>query len=171
MFAVRLSSFAIVCVLAAGTAAAQTGRPAPSLEIHGGYAAFVDESPINHGLLGAAYRFHLSPRVSVGPEFIYMVGPGEDRDIFLTGDVWFDFLTPSPSRVDRVVPYLVGGGGIMFHRNFLYNEGAKWFAREPAFSGGLGVRFAIGDKWYVAPEARIGWEAHLRFSAAVGRRF
>lgn len=171
MCIVRVSATAVVLVLAAGAAAGQTSRPASAFEIHGGYAAFADESPVQHAIGGAAYRFHLSPRVSVGPELIYMSGPGEDRDIFLTGDVWFDFVAPSPSGVKRVVPYLVAGGGVMFHRNFLYNEGTKWFAREPAFTGGFGVRIPLGERWYVAPEARLGWEMHIRFSAAVGYRF
>lgn len=170
MSVARFAAFAAI-LLCSHTAFAQSTRPAPSFEGHIGYAGFVDESPVNHSIMGAAYRFHVSPRVSIGPEFIYMIGPGEDRDIFLTGDLWFDFIEPSPSGPARVVPYLVVGGGVMFHRNFLHNEGAKWFAREPAVTGGLGARIAVNDRWYVAPEVRLGWEAHVRFSAAVGYRF
>lgn len=166
----RTAFFVLAITGFASAAAAQTDKPGPSLEFHTGWAAFVDESPVNHGVFGAAYRFHLSPRVSIGPEVAYMIGPGDDRDFFLTADVWLDTRAPSATSRPVVVPYFVIGGGVMFHRNFLFPNGAEWFAKEPAVTGGMGVRFNAG-KWYVAPELRLGWETHMRVSAAVGYRF
>jgi hypothetical protein len=41
---------------------------------------------------------------------------------------------------------------------------------EGSFTGGGGVRFNVNDRWYVAPEARIGWEPHIRITGTVGYR-
>jgi hypothetical protein len=161
---------AAVTLCAAG-AQGQTSRPPTAVEVNTGYAAFADEAPVEHFAIGGAPRFYVSKRVSLGPEFIYMVGPGEDRDFFLTGNVWFDFVRPPDSGVNRLTPYFVAGAGVMFHRNFLHNEGVKWFAREPGFSFGFGLRVAVNERWYVAPEARLGSEIHARLTAAIGYQF
>ena len=47
-------------------------------------------------------RWSLTPKVSVGPEVVFMRGPGDDRDVFLTGKVIVDFM---PGRL--VSPYFV----------------------------------------------------------------
>jgi hypothetical protein len=51
---------------------AQSTGPAPAAEVTAGYAGFLDSPIIGHTLLGAAMRFHLSPRISIGPEVQYM---------------------------------------------------------------------------------------------------
>jgi hypothetical protein len=152
-------------------AGAQTNRPAPALDTNTGLATFADEDAVEHFQIGVAPRFYLSPRVSVGPEFVYMVGPGEDRDIFFTGNVWFDIAEADATGVKRVTPYLVAGVGVMAHRDFLFNEGVTWFHKEVGFSGGIGARIALNDRWYVAPEARLGSELHARLTAVAGYRF
>ena len=117
---------------------------------------------------GGAFHYPLSPRVWVGPEAVYMIGPGNDRDLFLTGNIWFDVSAPPRGGLRRITPYLVAGIGFMRHtEEFL----ADFTAYEWAFTGGAGVRIRLGDRWYVAPEARLGWEAHSRLSAAVGYTF
>jgi hypothetical protein len=143
----------------------QTGQPRISVEGTLGHAAFLDEDPVDHFVFGGAFRYRLSPRVSVGPEVIYMIGPGRDRDLFVTGNMWFDFVSSRPDR--RVTPYLVAGGGLMRHRS----EFIDFVAYEGAVTGGFGVRIALSGGWYIAPEARLGWEPHLRLSANVGYSF
>lgn len=136
--------------------------PAPALEFTGGYAGFVDDAVINHGLVGAALRYHLSPRISVGPEIQYMIGPNSDRDLILTGNVTFDVTPPA----SKVTPFLVAGGGLFRHSN---NFGGRSFSSsEGAFTAGGGVRSWVNDRVYVAGEARLGWELHWRFSGTVG---
>ena len=161
---------AVILCFCAGVAHAQTARPPAAFDVNAGLATFTDEDPVEHFSIGAAPRFYVSPRVSVGPEFVYMIGPGEDRDFFLTGNVWFDFVEPPASGVNRVTPYLVGGVGVMLHRDFLHNEGVKWFHKEVGFSGGFGVRVAVTERWYVAPEVRLGSELHARLTGAIGFR-
>jgi hypothetical protein len=156
----------VLCVGLAATAAAQTERPAPVVEFSLGFAAFVDESPIGHTLVGAGARYYLTRRVSVGPEIVYMKGPGDDRDLFVTGNVTFDFVGPRPDGQARVVPYVLAGGGLFRHTNrFLFES---FSSTEGAFTGGGGVRIAVGRRAYVAPEFRLGWELHSRVSVTVG---
>jgi len=161
--------FPVVIVMAsASIAAAQTDnqRGSTAVEFGGGYAAFVDESPIDHTVVGGALRFHLTPRISVGPEVTYMIGPGHDRDLFVTGNVVFDLLPSSRSRIPPVMPFVVAGGGIQrFSNRFGSSSFSSW---EGAVTGGGGVRIRLSNRVYVAPEFRIGWEPHYRFIAAVG---
>jgi hypothetical protein len=153
-------------VTAAGQTSAPRGRPAPAVEFTGGYAAFLDDSAIGHGVFGAAFRFHLTRRLSVGPEIAYMIGPGDDRDLFLTGNVTFDLANPGPGRAGQVTPFLVAGGGLMRHSNSF--GGAAFSATEGAFTGGGGVRVWLSPRVYAGSEFRIGWEPHFRITGTIG---
>ena len=77
----------VVAVFSGSTAQAQDAqdRPPPAAELVAGWAGFVDDAMIHHGVVGGSIRWYLSPRVSVGPELVYMKGPGRDRDFFATG--------------------------------------------------------------------------------------
>jgi hypothetical protein len=144
--------------------AAQSADPrsAPAVEFTGGYAGFVDDATIDHGMLGTAVRFHVSPRVSIGPELQFMMGPDSDRDLLLTGNVTFDML--SPGR--RATPFFVVGGGLFNHRN---NFGGRDFSStEAAFTAGGGVRAWVSKRVYVASELRVGWELHYRVTGTLG---
>jgi hypothetical protein len=63
----------------------------------------------------------------------------------------------------RVRPYMTGGAGLIY---------SKWSRRfstsEWMVSGGFGTRVYVDDRWFVAPEVRVGWEPHLRFSVGIG---
>ena len=144
-----------LCVPAVG--AAQT----TAVEVSGGHAAFMDEAPIHHATGGASFRWGMARRLSIGPEFVAMRGPGKDRDIFLTGKVTFDILP-----LARVSPYLVADAGIMWHSGNV-PFGTYW-SREGAVSVGAGVRAAVTGRVYVGAEARLGWEPHLRVTGVVG---
>lgn len=156
--------FPVLLLLLPLPAAAQSAdlRPAPALELTGGYAGFVDDATIDHGVVGGAMRFHLSPRISVGPEIQYMIGPGSDRDLILTGNVTLDVLPPDR----RVTPFFVAGGGLFRHSDSF--GGRSFSSSEGAFTAGGGVRAWVSDRIYVAPEVRLGWELHWRFSGTVG---
>jgi hypothetical protein len=149
------------------SAAAQTAaqpRPAAAVEFTAGYAGFVDDAMIDHGVFGGALRVHLSPRVSVGPELVYMAGPDGDSDLFLTGNLTFDVIAPRPSS--RVTPFLVIGGGVMRHTHRI--GPLSFSSSEGAVTGGAGVRAWVGERVYLASEFRIGWELHYRLTGSVG---
>jgi hypothetical protein len=158
--AFRLAHLALAATLAAVPAAAQ---PAVSMEGQAGWGGFADDGVIHHGTFGGAARLTLSPRVSIGPELIYFVGPGTDRDLTLTGNVWVDLV-----RHARVTPFVAAGGGWFRHSQQFIS--GTFASSEGAFTGGGGVRVDVGRGWYVAPEVRVGWELHVRTSVAVGRR-
>jgi len=158
----------LALVLTAGNALAQSSdiRPAPAVEFLVGYAGFVDDATIDHAIVGAAGRVYLTPRVAVGPEFVYMRGPDSDRDLFLTGNLTFDVLPPRAGRSRRVTPFLVAGGGFFQHSD---RFGSSTFTSyEGAFTAGGGVRGWITKRVYALADVRFGWELHARVNAGVG---
>jgi len=148
-------------------AASAQDRPG-AIELSSGWAGFADDSVIHHGLIGGAARFYASRRLSIGPELVYLIGPGSDRDLMLTGNLTFDLLGPTGTGARRATPYLVAGIGLLRHTNDFY--GQRFASTEGAFTAGGGVRVFLTDRLYIAPEARVGWELHLRIGATVGLR-
>src|SRR4029434_3828349 len=126
-------------------------RPPVALEFSSGWAGFVDNATIHHAVFGGAARFYLTPRISVGPEFVYMVGPDDDRDLMWTGNLIFDVLRPIDNRPRRIMPYLLAGGGVFQHRDRFFSR--TFTATEGMFTGGGGVRLFLTRSLYVAPEA------------------
>jgi hypothetical protein len=108
-------------------------------------------------------RIPFASRLSAGPEFSYMWGPGRDRDWFALGSLWFDIVRETPRT--PVVPYLVVGGGYMHH-----DDGFGGDPHEGSFTGGGGLRARLSDRVYVGGDVRLGWELHLRVAAHVGVR-
>jgi hypothetical protein len=160
---VTVQKTALLCILLAGAPAAAHAqsadvRPAPAAEFTGGYAGFADDATIDHAVFGGAMRIHLTPRVSVGPELQYMVGPGDDRDLILTGNLTLDVLPPNR----RVTPFFVMGGGLFNHSDTFGSSS------EGAFTAGGGVRAWLSERVYVASELRIGWELHYRITGTIG---
>jgi len=158
---------AVLTVTAARPALAQSaGRPV-IVEGGGGYTGFIDDATVDHGMFGGGVRWLVTPRLAIGPELVYMIGPGSDRDLFVTGNATFD-LRSSGSAPPAVTPYLVFGGGWMHSRidvgtgRYTYNEGAA--------TAGIGLRITAGDRWFIAPEYRVGWEPHYRIGVQVGVR-
>jgi hypothetical protein len=157
----RYAIFPVLVLL--GFATSTYAQETPSrlaVDFSGGYAAFVDESAIGHLTLGGGLRWQLTPKISVGPDVVFMRGPGDDRDIFLTGKVIVDFM---PNRL--VSPFVVADGGAMFHGD-QFVTGSFW-ATEGAVSGGGGVRINVSPRVSIAPEFRIGWEPHFRVGTTV----
>lgn len=156
------------CLVLAGRASAQPS-PAPAVEVTAGYAGFVDEALIGHSVIGGQARWSVTPRLSVGPEITYMVGPGSDRDLFVTGNVVWDFVSRGVPRPGLVVPYVIGGAGFFRHSD---RFGPMSFSStEGTFTGGGGARVWVTPRAYVGGEARLGWELHTRLAATVGVTF
>jgi hypothetical protein len=162
---------ALIVLAGASPGLAQVGPTgvAGAIEFPAGWAGFVDDARIDHGVFGVAARFSLSPRVSVGPEVSYMIGPGGDRDLFVTANLTFDFFAPRRLQGPRVTPFVVVGGGVFQHSDrFGAETVSSW---EGAFTAGGGARIWINDRVYLAPDVRIGWEPHVRAAVAFGVTF
>ena len=158
-----VAGFLAMCLSFPVVAAAQE-PPRGAVEGFGGWAGFVDEATVDHSIFGGAARWYVSPRIAIGPELVYMVGPGSDRDLMLTGNVTFDVFDRRP-----VTPFFVVCGGLFRNSNDFGFQ--KFSHTEGAFTAGAGVRFNVGERFYVAPEARLGWELHTRLSVAAGVTF
>jgi hypothetical protein len=141
-------------------------RPAPVVEGSVGWAGFGDEGIVHHTLFGAGARYYLSRRFSIGPELQYLVGPDSDRDLILTGNVVIDVLAPTADRRRRTTPYLVAGGGLFRHSDRFGSD--TFSSTEGAFTAGVGIRGWTSDRVFLAVDARLGWEPHLRLAGSVG---
>jgi hypothetical protein len=167
----RPALLALTLVLIAGRAFAQSPdpRPGPAVEFLAGYAGFVDDATIDHSIFGAAGRVYLTPRLAIGPELVYMVGPNSDRDLYLTGNLTFDVMRPRQGRPRRVTPFLVAGGGFFQHSDRVGTF--NYTTYEGAFTGGGGVRGWITDRVYALGDVRFGWELHMRLNGGIGIGF
>jgi hypothetical protein len=149
----------------AANAAAQTReerRPIGAVEGIIGHAAFADESLIHHSVFGIAAPLRLTDRLAVGPELVRMIGPGRDRDWILAGAVWFDLTSPGPFRPGKVVPFVSGGFGVLWH-----NDGFNTYNNR-YYGGGAGVRVQLTDRLYISPEVLFASELHIRTVARIG---
>ena len=152
------------CLVFAGRGHAQPRLTV--VEFTGGYAGFVDDATIDHGVIGGAARWQVTPRLALGPEVTYMVGPRFDRDLFVTGNVSWDLLEPAPPDAGSVVPYVLGGAG--FFRHFDQFGPNRFASNEGTFTAGAGARVWVSRRLYVGGEARFGWELHTRVGGTVG---
>ena len=166
----RIVLFTVILAAAVVPAAAQSPaastRPAPVLEGAVGWAGFLDESVVHHSVIGGSARLYVSRHFSIGPEVTYMVGPGQDRDLIVTGNLMFDVLAPTAAKPQRVTPFLVAGGGLFRHSDTFVNR--TFSSTEGAFTVGLGVRGWTTRRTFVAVDARLGWEPHVRLAATIG---
>lgn len=142
---------------------AQT-RPRPVVEVAAGPYMFPDDGIVTEGFIGTSLRYYLSPRVSVGPEVVFITGRNHSHFI-ATGNLAFDFLRQTPGR-NGVTPFVVVGGGLFQSRSDFLARGSYTY-NEGAFTAGGGVRVYVG-RVTTGVEARIGWEAHLRVNGFIG---
>ena len=148
----------IATLLLAFAAAPLGAQPRPA-EVHArlGTATFFEAA--QHLAAGAAYRRYFGTRGwALEPEYSFMTA-GSHQDHMVILNVVKDFRPPSRT----VVPYMVMGAGINFHRNLN--------GRGPSPGGlgwGIGLKQRIGQRLFVAPEFRIGLEPNLRFSIRLG---
>lgn len=119
-----------------------------------GFATFIDEDFIEHVTVGGAVRWPLSSRWSLEPRFNYMRGGPRDQDFFLLGSAIYDLRPAAP-----VTPYLVVGGGFVWHRaKFGAFDEITFVSHGEHFSGGAGVRVKLSERWSLVSEARLGYE-------------
>ena len=95
-----------------------------------------------------------------------MAGPYANRVLLVTGNLAVDLVAPTPARPRRNTPYLVGGAGLFRHTDRFVS--GTFASTEGAFILDAGMRAWATDRVFVAADARVGWEAHLRLAATVG---
>jgi hypothetical protein len=142
-------------------------RPRPTAEFAVGWVGFADDGIVSESLVGAAGRWYLRPRISVGPEVVY-IGSDNHSHLMVTGNVTWDLLAPIDGRPPPIAPFLVVGGGVFQTRETFFS--GTFTSNEGAFTAGGGVRAAIGDRITIGVDTRVGWELHLRISGLVGLR-
>jgi hypothetical protein len=139
-------------------------RPRPAIDFTAGWVGFADDGVVSEGVVGGAARLYLLPRVSIGPEVLFVQGDRHSH-LIATGNVTWDVFAGSGDP-PVVTPFLVAGGGL-FQTRESFPVGT-FTSREGAFTGGGGVRGRAGRRVTVGVEARIGWELHVRVNGLVG---
>ena len=166
LFRAALGTLALLLIPMAGLAAAQD-RPRPAAELTAGWVGFADDGIVSEALVGGAARWYLSPRVSVGPEVVYIRGNGHSH-VVVTGNVSWDVFAPAGGGPSPVTPFLIAGGGVFQTRESFASE--TFTSSEGAFTAGGGIRALLGDRVTIGMEARIGWELHVRLNGVIGVR-
>jgi hypothetical protein len=151
----------VLLILVFASCSAAQSRPETEVRIQTGWVGFIDEEFIDHGLIGGSVRYYVTRRFAIEPEAAYLIGPGDDRDITLIPHVSLDFRPGS-----RVRPYVIGGVG--FH-HFRDKIGAfSITSNQWVVNGGFGVTVPLTDRFFIAPEFRLGFETLVRVGVAVG---
>ena len=161
---VLIVAFALLVVPMAGFATAQD-RSGPEAEVAVGWVGFADDGIASESLVGGAARWYVRPRISVGPELVYMGGSNHSH-LMATGNVTWDMVGSRSRR--PLTPFLVVGAGVFQTRETLFT--GTFTSHEGAFTAGGGVRAMLGDRVMVGVDTRVGWELHLRLSGFVGLR-
>lgn len=157
---------------------AQESEPRPRAEIKMTFGASdfgTDNRSYPHFVAGAATRIRITRRWSIEPEFSYMRRSSNDEDYIFQPNVVYEF---HPAGT-RMVPYLIGGVGVMKHKS-VYRDtdfvtGAPFtldtsFTTWTANAGG-GLKVFVSKNLFIAPEARIGVNPTVRATVSIGYTF
>ena len=177
----RLSSCAsavFITLLVTSNVVAQDSDSQPRAEIKmivGASDFGLDNQSYPHLVVGAATRIRISRHWSIEPEFNYMRRSSNDEDYVVQPNVVYEF-----NRLgDRVVPYLIGGVGVIHHKSVF--RGSDFVTGAPvtfdnssttlSASAGAGLKVFISKHIFVAPEARVGWQPTARATVSIGYVF
>ena len=160
-FFARVCSFMAIVLAAPFAVEARQARG--SIDIAGAWVGFPDDGiTVGETLVGGAARWQVRPRLSIGPEIVFIQGDNHSH-LVVTGNVVFDF---RPEQ--RVQPFLVAGGGMFRTHEEFFDDAVT--SSEGAFTAGGGVRGRVTDRVSIGVDARIGWEPHLRIGGFVSVR-
>jgi outer membrane protein with beta-barrel domain len=178
---VRLSICAcavLISLLFASHVVAQDSGSQPRVEIKmivGASDFGTDDESYPHFVVGAATRIRISRHWSIEPEFSYMRRSANDEDYVVQPNVVYEF----HPRGTRVVPYLIGGVGIIRHQSVFHDTDFVTGApitydtsyKTWSASAGGGLKVFISKRLFVAPEARLGREPTARATVSIGYVF
>ena len=135
----------------------------------------LDNGSYPHFVVGAATRIRISRHWSVEPEFNYMRRSSNDEDYIFQPNVVYEF----NSLGERVVPYLIGGVGVIRHKSVF--KGSDFVTGAPVtfdtsyttwnISAGGGLKVFLSKQLFVAPEARLGLQPTARATVSIGYVF
>jgi hypothetical protein len=148
-------------LLCCGLLPAQTAEPGQA-EVRGiaGYAAFIDESFLDHVVAGGAAQFYLTRRFSVGPEVLFLHRDKFDKDLTVSANIAWDFLGRP-----RAQPYVAGHVGLLRHYGGF--PGRRFATNSPEFGVGVGVKIALTRRLFVIPDFRMGTEPLFRATVGI----
>lgn len=136
---------------------------------------FEDES-YPHLVVGAATRIHISRHWSIEPEFNFMRRSSTDHDYVVQPNVVYEF----NRQGERVVPYLIGGVGVIHHKGVVIND-TNFFTGAPvtfdtsyttwSASAGAGLKVFVSKRLFISPEARLGYQPTARATVSIGYVF
>lgn len=168
----------LITQLVASNVVAQDSGSQPRAEIKMSIGASdfgTDDKSYPHLVVGAATRIRISRHWSIEPEFNYMVRSANDKDYVFQPNVVYEF----DKIENRVVPYLIGGVGVIRHRSVF--QGSDFVTGTPvtydtsyttwSASAGGGLKIFISKHLFVAPEARLGREPTARATVSIGYVF
>ena len=128
-----------------------------------------------HFVVGAATRIRITRHWSIEPEFSYMKRSSNDEDYIFQPNVVYEF-----NRVEkRVVPYLIGGVGVMRHKG-AYNSSDSPTGVPVTYdtsyttwtvNAGGGLKIFVSKNLFVSPEARIGLQPTIQGTVRIGYVF
>jgi len=144
-------------------------NPRSAAEFSAGWIGFADDGIVSETPIGGTVRWHVSPRVSVGPEVVWITGSNHSH-LAVTGNMTFDLLGPTNGRSAPVTPFVVVGAG-MFQTTESFVNGRDFTSTEGAFTAGGGIRANPTDRVTLGVDARLGWETHIRINGFVGVRW
>jgi Outer membrane protein beta-barrel domain len=178
---VRLSicaSAVLITLLVTSHVVAQDSDSKPRAEIKmivGASDFGFDSESYPHFVVGAATRIHISRHWSIEPEFNYMRRSSNDQDYVVQPNLVYEF----NSLGDRVVPYLIGGVGVIRHKSVFH--GSDFVTGAPvtfdtsyttwSASAGGGLKVFLSKHLFVAPEARVGRQPTARATVSIGYVF
>lgn len=132
------------------------------VEVGAGHTAFADDGAIHHLGLNGAIRVYVTPRISIGAELSYQIGPGQDRDVMPLVVLTTDLREARPGETGRVEPYALLGAGLIGHGSG-YGP-SVW----PTLTFGGGARVWMSPRLYATADARLGWPPYTRIVTGVG---
>ena len=151
-------------------------RPKVEIKMSVGASDFgTDNESYPHFVVGTATRIHISRHWSIEPEFSYMRRSSNDQDHIFQPNVVYEF---HPSGT-RVVPYLIGGVGVIRHKSVYH--GSDFVTGAPvtfdtsyttwSANAGAGLKVFLSKHLFVAPEARVGTQPTVRANISIGYVF
>jgi hypothetical protein len=162
----RLTLVLALLTLSLSTGAAAQETPPLTVEGLAGWIGFPDDGAmVGERLAGASLRWYASPRVSFGPEFVFISGSNHSH-LVLTGNVTYDLRSPAAGQLGRISPFIVAGGGLYQTRDEFFN--GTFTSSEGAFTVGGGIRSLVSQRVTLGLDVRVGWELHLRVNGLVG---